>query len=86
MTVEGVQRPESCSKNTSGRKNRTRVSGRLHGDRTCSRQAQRAKLYFLAAALFSISAMSFGGKFSDREPLGLVRLRFDGWIRARNIG
>jgi hypothetical protein len=33
VTVEGVQRPASCSRNTSGRKNRTRVSGRLRGDR-----------------------------------------------------
>lgn len=33
VTVEGVQRPARCSRNTSGRKNRTRVSGRLRGDR-----------------------------------------------------
>jgi hypothetical protein len=33
VTVEGVQRRPSCSRSTSGRKNRTRVSGRLRGDR-----------------------------------------------------
>jgi hypothetical protein len=33
VTVEGMQRPASCSRNTSGRENRTRVSGRLRGDR-----------------------------------------------------
>jgi hypothetical protein len=37
VTVEGMQRPASCLRNTSGRKNRTRVSGRLRGDRKPSR-------------------------------------------------